>query len=937
MSDYPADELARALAEADAEGRASLWVRAEVIDAAALAWALKRRIDAVWTREPRQVQRLAQVLAELAQRRPDADAQALAQWSRGIAHLVGGEVRAALEPIGQAADRFEADGRRLEAARMRVGQLMALALLGRYDEASACGARAGDVFLEFGDEASAGKIELNLGNLALQRDRYAAAAGHYRAAAQRFAAAGDSWHGLLAKKNLAEALAFQHQFDAAAALYRETLEEAGRAGHGQTVALIEGAIGELEMRRAAYGPALQYLERSRRGFEALGLPYELAVAEQALADAYLELRLLTEALVLYDRCLRTYEAAGAQADRAWATAQRGRVLALMRDQDGARQALASARRLFVEEGNAVGAAFADAWLAELALARGDSVAAQRHARAAAGPLCEARHLSGYLNACVLLSEALALAGEPDAARRAARRARAEAASVGLPQIARRCDLTLGLLARDAGRGPQAERHFLRAVRGVESQRGALPGEEFRSAFFGDNLRPYHELARLALARGQPERAWAWTERARARSLVEAMCSDGGGPGIAVADDPEAAALRSRLNACYRQLARPLGHAEGLQRLHEEVRRLETALLERGRRRAQLGAPQAPVAPEGDPDLAALFEALGDHTALVEYFALDGALHAFVVADGAVQVQGLDVAERQVAATIEQLRLQTDTLRHGAARLRHRLPELQRRCLVHLQRLHGWLWAPLSARVGRRRAVVVPHAQLHFVPFEALHDGGGFEVERRELVRCTSAQVLLRCLARPARGFARALVLGHGDARLPSVGREVEAVAARFPAALTLSGEAASAEALRAHGADADVVHIACHAQFRNDSPRFSALHLGDGALTAEEAIRLRLGCALLALSACETAVAHVLPGNEPIGLTYAFLAAGAPTVLASLWTVQDDAAAEFMAGFYGRLRRFAQPARALRETQLETLARYPHPYFWAAFALHGRW
>lgn len=934
MSETQVEALVRALVAADAAARTALWPQCGA--PAPLAWALKARVDAAWTGDPQAVPRLAEILAELAQRSDDGDVYALAAWSRGIAHLVRGEIEAALPAIEDAALRFAALGKREEAARMRVSQLMALAMLGRYEEALECGVRARDVLVECGDETSAGKIELNLGNLAFRRDQYEAAARHYRAAAQRFAAAGDDRLGIIATKNLAEALAHRHEFDAAAALYARCLAQAARLDYAPLVAQIEGAIGELEMQRACYDRALAHLERSRRGFEALALPYDLAIAQQSLADAYLELRLLPEALALYERSLATYEAAGLHADRAWALAQYGRTLALMRDFGSARQSLESAQRLFADEGNAVGVAFVHAWLAQVAAAQGDGAAAQRHARAAEGPLLAARHMSGYLNARALLAEALVLAGEREAARETADQARAGAAAVGLPQIERRCDLTLGLLARDDGRLEQAESHFRRAVAQIESQRGTLPGEEFRSAFFGDNLRPYHELARLALARDDAVQAFAWIEQARSRSLAEAMRSDDG-------DGEEAAGsavagLRRRLNACYRQLARPDAGRAGAQRLHDEACRLEAALLEASRRESQLHAGRrAGAAAPAELDCAALIEALGAHTALVEYCALDGALHAFVVGDGTVRVQRLDVTEAQVAAALEQLRFQIDTLRHGSDRLRHRLPELQRRALHHLQRLHAWLWAPLAARLGERRAVVVPHAELHYLPFEALHDGARFEIERREMARCPSAQVLLQCLARPAGGFDSAIVLGHADERLPFVAREVDAVAARFPAAVVLKGGAARATELRAQQAGADVVHIACHAQFRNDNPRFSALHLADGALTAHDVARLRLPCQLLALSACETAVAHVLPGNEPIGLTHAFLATGAPTVLASLWTVQDEATADFMARFYERLRAERQPARALREAQLGMLGAHSHPYFWAAFALHGRW
>jgi CHAT domain-containing protein len=104
-----------------------------------------------------------------------------------------------------------------------------------------------------------------------------------------------------------------------------------------------------------------------------------------------------------------------------------------------------------------------------------------------------------------------------------------------------------------------------------------------------------------------------------------------------------------------------------------------------------------------------------------------------------------------------------------------------------------------------------------------------------------------------------------------------------------------------------------------------------------DAARLRLAGGLVTLSACETAISAVMPGDELIGLTHAFISAGATRVLASLWTVQDEAAASFMPRFYERLRADGQPAQALRATQIETLVHHPHPYFWAPFTLHGGW
>lgn len=81
----------------------------------------------------------------------------------------------------------------------------------------------------------------------------------------------------------------------------------------------------------------------------------------------------------------------------------------------------------------------------------------------------------------------------------------------------------------------------------------------------------------------------------------------------------------------------------------------------------------------------------------------------------------------------------------------------------------------------------------------------------------------------------------------------------------------------------------------------------------------------------------ITPGDELIGLSRGFFAAGAPSLLVSLWTVDDASTADLMHHFYLHLRMGGAPAAALRSAQRALLARHPHPFFWAAFVLMGRW
>jgi CHAT domain-containing protein len=104
-----------------------------------------------------------------------------------------------------------------------------------------------------------------------------------------------------------------------------------------------------------------------------------------------------------------------------------------------------------------------------------------------------------------------------------------------------------------------------------------------------------------------------------------------------------------------------------------------------------------------------------------------------------------------------------------------------------------------------------------------------------------------------------------------------------------------------------------------------------------DAYSLQLKCGLAVLSACETGLNAVAPGDEIIGLARGFFSAGAPSLVVTLWTVDDEETAALMAEFYKRLLAGDTPAAALRQAQIEMLERQPHPFFWSPFVLLGRW
>ncbi|HSI61408.1 MAG TPA: CHAT domain-containing protein, partial [Ideonella sp.] len=209
-------------------------------------------------------------------------------------------------------------------------------------------------------------------------------------------------------------------------------------------------------------------------------------------------------------------------------------------------------------------------------------------------------------------------------------------------------------------------------------------------------------------------------------------------------------------------------------------------------------------------------------------------------------------------------------------------------------------------------------------------------QRHQLAFAPSAQAALHGLRRHPGAPREALVLAESSRLLHAAG-EAACVAALFTSSRCFVDAQATLQALQAHAGEADLIHLACHAQFRSDNPSFSALHLHDGALSAELAETLRLRPGMVVLSGCETGLAGGGGGDEMVGLVRAFLVAGAARVLASLWPVDDAVTRLFMQAFYGALRQGRAPAEALGSAQAAVMRQHPHPFHWAAFALYGGW
>jgi CHAT domain-containing protein/tetratricopeptide (TPR) repeat protein len=190
------------------------------------------------------------------------------------------------------------------------------------------------------------------------------------------------------------------------------------------------------------------------------------------------------------------------------------------------------------------------------------------------------------------------------------------------------------------------------------------------------------------------------------------------------------------------------------------------------------------------------------------------------------------------------------------------------------------------------------------------------------------------------------------ARLPGTRAEAEAIAniSRTAGAKPETWIDLSASEDKLHTADVSsyrIVHIATHGLLDVERPQFTGVVLSlvgntsaDGFLRTDEIFNLKMNPSLVMLSACETGLGREKRGEGVIGLTRAFMYAGAPTVGVSLWSVADRSTAELMTNFYKNLLTpNARPSSAMKDAQLVMIAgnKYSAPFYWAPFVLVGEW
>lgn len=433
---------------------------------------------------------------------------------------------------------------------------------------------------------------------------------------------------------------------------------------------------------------------------------------------------------------------------------------------------------------------------------------------------------------------------------------------------------LGSLLAEAGQFDEANREYMAGLKLIEEIRSGWGARDYRIRYHDLKMRFFQEYVDFLVARGDRERALQVAEFSRVRVLMEDLGS----------------------------------------------------------------APES----VGDVSIAALRQhASRTGSVLLSYWVAPKRSFVWAIAPGGVHMYELPGAEtigglvRVYRKAIEQdLR---DPIAMG---------------LPQGEQLSAMLLNPVRERLaGVKHVAVVTDGSLHALNFETLPVGGKYWIEDVEVSVAPSLTVLAQSRARTVAAKPSLLVVGApvlADPAfpvLPAAEAEVAGIQAKFlgrPQVIRTGGQATPTAFLESMPERYSLIHFAAHAEANPQSPLESAVILSREEderykLYARDIADLKLGADLVTISACRSAGAHSYGGEGLVGFAWAFLHAGARSVIAGLWDVGDESSAKLMTKLYEGLAQGRAPATALREAKLSLLhGAHRNPFYWAPYQIYTR-
>lgn len=529
----------------------------------------------------------------------------------------------------------------------------------------------------------------------------------------------------------------------------------------------------------------------------------------------------------------------------------------------------------------------------------------------------------------------------------------------------------GSCYRKLNRPDLARKVYEEAIATIEDWRSLVAGGELeQQSLFSEKLAAYHGMIELMLEQNQVDKALAYAERAKARTLLDVLHS--GRIDIAKEMTPEEREEETKWNKELVTLNKSIQNEKNSSTPDQNrIIQLDTDLqkarldFEAFRTKLYASHPELRIQRgEAEPihldEVDQLFP--DQNIALLEYTVTDTRTFLFALskADNSspvnTNVYTIEIKQKDLAGHIRNFRKQISNhdanFRTAARELYRLLIEPAAKSLTNATKLiivpDDVLWElPFQTLQSQRDRFLLEDYAFSFAPSLTVLR----EMKRIRKNEQNPADSILLAFGNPSLGneTLKHVKLVHRNAGfqpLPEAEKEVKILAKIYGPQQSKIYVASQAreDYFKSQANQFQILHLATHGILNDASPMYSYLALAqgdsgteDGLLEARELMNLNLKADLVALSACDTALGKIGKGEGMIGLSWALFVAGTPATVVSQWKVHSESTTELMLSFHRNLKAGATKAEALRNASLKLSksSQYYHPFFWAPFVLIG--
>lgn len=338
------------------------------------------------------------------------------------------------------------------------------------------------------------------------------------------------------------------------------------------------------------------------------------------------------------------------------------------------------------------------------------------------------------------------------------------------------------------------------------------------------------------------------------------------------------------------------------------------------------------------ELAAIQKMIPPDALMIEYYPSPEALYLFLVTTDTFNIRKVEVKRDELYQLVKKLRDQLS----NPANTKVTADFQKNRTL-----LYSLMIKPVEDELDyKEKILVIPGGLLWYLPVEVLGDEGGpFLIQEKQVSYISSANILKMVQGRKDpddEAMHLAAFSAPPQLDVPFTSREVEKIGSIIPDSRVFIGDESTRERFFREAPRSSLLHIASHSKLNREDVNKSFITFAgkNGKLYLGEIYGIPLkDTSLVTLSSCESALGKDNPGGEFASLASAFTTAGASSVIASLWKVDDKATAELFVEFYKNLIEGKSRTESLRLAKIKLIENpeTSHPYFWGSFILMGDW